>query len=93
MKTEIPHIQFNSIIPENFGFEILPIEKLIRQKEQYDHNPESPHQLKFYNLIFFTKGTGRHFIDFKWFPVKANNLIYLTKEQVNNHSPKNRTVN
>ncbi|WP_298777462.1 AraC family transcriptional regulator [uncultured Polaribacter sp.] len=83
MKKEIPHIQFNSTIPENFGFEILPIEKIKQHKKKYNHNPESPHQLKFYNLIFFTEGTGRHFVDFKWFSIKKNSLIYLTKEQVN----------
>lgn len=83
MTKDIPHITFNSGITENLGFEILPIEKIFREKRQYNHNPEAPHQLKFYNLIFFTSGVGRHFIDFKWFPVKENSLVYLTKEQVN----------
>lgn len=83
MKKDIPHIQFNPSSAENFGFEILPIEKIAREKEQYNHNPELPHQLKFYNLIFFTSGFGRHFIDFNWFPVQENTLVYLTKEQVN----------
>ena len=83
MKKDIPHIKFNPSSAENFGFEILPIEKFAREKEQYNHNPELPHQLKFYNLIFFTSGFGRHFIDFNWFPVQENSLVYLTKEQVN----------
>ena len=83
LKKEIPHIQFNASTSKNFGFEILPIEKIAREKEKYNHNPELPHQLKFYNLIFFTSGFGRHFIDFNWFPVKENSLVYLTKEQVN----------
>lgn len=83
LKKEIPHIQFNPSTAKTFGFEILPIEKIAREKEQYNHNPELPHQLKFYNLIFFTSGFGRHFIDFNWFPVQENSLVYLTKEQVN----------
>lgn len=83
LKKDIPRIQFDASTAENFGFEIIPIEKIARQKEEYDHNPELPHQLKFYNLIFFTKGTGRHFIDFNWYPIKANSLVYLTKEQIN----------
>jgi len=83
MKKDIPHIQFNASTNENFGFEILPIEKIAREKKKYNHNPELPHQLKFYNLIFFTSGSGRHFIDFNWFPVEENSLVYLTKEQVN----------
>jgi AraC-like DNA-binding protein len=83
MTKDIPHITFNSATTENFGFEIIPINKIAKNKEQYAHNPELPHQLKFYNLIFFTQGKGRHFIDFNWFTVQKNTLVYLTKEQVN----------
>lgn len=83
MIKDIPHIQFNASTNKNFGFEIIPIEKIAREKDKYNHDPELPHQLKFYNLIFFTHGTGRHFIDFNWLPVKKNSLVYLTKEQVN----------
>ncbi len=80
---DIPHIKFNHSTTENFGFEIVPIEKIAQTKEQQGHNPELPHQLKFYNLIFFTEGKGRHYIDFKWYSVQKNTLVYLTKEQVN----------
>ncbi|MFY0594716.1 helix-turn-helix domain-containing protein [Roseivirga sp.] len=83
MKKNIPHIQFDAARSENFGFEILPIEKIAREKEKFNHDPELPHQLKFYNLIFFTSGSGKHFIDFNWHPVQENSLVYLTKEQVN----------
>ena len=83
MKNDIPLIKFSASKTENFGFEIIPIDKIAQNKEKYDHNPELPHQLKFYNLIFFTQGKGRHFIDFNWFPVQENSLVYLTKEQVN----------
>lgn len=83
MTKDIPYITFKPGTKENFGFEIIPIEKIAREKEQYSHNPELPHQLKFFNLIFFTEGNGRHFIDFTWFPVKENTLVYLTKEQIN----------
>ena len=85
---EIPHIKFNpdkfkSEMAQSFGFDIVPIQRIAKLKENSDHNPELPHQLKFYNLIFFTEGSGRHFIDFNWFPVQQNSLVYLTKEQIN----------
>ncbi|WP_434036303.1 helix-turn-helix domain-containing protein [Formosa sp. 4Alg 33] len=88
MTKDIPSVTFNpekfdSEISKNFGFEIVPIEKIAKFKKKGSHNPELPHQLKFYNLIFFTEGSGRHFIDFSWFPVQQNSLVYLTKEQVN----------
>ena len=83
MTKDIPHITFNPATTDNFGFEIVSIEKIAKYKNEHKHNPELPHQLKFYNLIFFTQGSGRHFIDFKWYPVQENSLVYLTKDQVN----------
>jgi len=83
MKKDIPHIKFNPATNENFGFEIVPIEKIAQNKDRKTHNSELPHQLKFYNLIFFTEGTGRHFIDFDWYSVQQNTLVYLAKEQAN----------
>lgn len=82
MKKDIPHIAFQSAKKEDFGFDVVSID-LIRQQKWFDHNPEQPHQLKFYTLIFFTEGEGRHFIDFNWYPIQQNTLIYLTKDQVN----------
>jgi AraC family transcriptional activator of pobA len=83
LKKNIPHITFNPATTDNFGFEIVPIEKIAQNRNQNKHNSELPHQLKFYNLIFFTEGTGRHFIDFDWHKVQQNTLVYLTKEQIN----------
>lgn len=82
MKKNIPNIEFLPSKEEHYDFEIVPIATIIKNKVNFVHNPEQPHQLKFYNLIFFTKGKGQHFIDFNWHPVKKNTLIYLTKEQV-----------
>ncbi|UTW65334.1 helix-turn-helix domain-containing protein [bacterium SCSIO 12643] len=83
MKKDIPHIKFDKKDDVQFEFEIVPIQKISKNKNQYTHSPELPHQVKFYNLIFFTSGTGRHFIDFNWYPVQENTLVYLAKEQVN----------
>ena len=82
MKKDIPHITFQPGSTDNFGFEIVPISEIAKNKNSHTHDPEMPHQLKFYNLIFFTQGSGRHFIDFNWFPVQENSLIYLTKDQI-----------
>lgn len=82
MKKDIPHITFNPVSTDSYGFEIVSIEHIASNKNRHTHDPELPHQLKFYNLIFFIQGSGRHFIDFKWFPVQENSLVYLTKDQI-----------
>lgn len=83
MEKEIPHIAFNPKNDKYEGFEIVPLQRIAKLKNGLEHNPESPHQLTFYNLIFFTEGEGRHFVDFNWYPVKKGSVIYLAKEQVN----------
>ncbi len=82
MGEKIPHIEFDRSKSGKLGFDIVPIEKIAEGRDNYDHQPESPHQLKFYNLIYFTSGHGRHYIDFDWYSVQQNSLIYLTKDQV-----------
>ena len=80
-KNQIPNIKYQSET-RDFGFEIVPIFKIANKKQTGEHNSQLPHQLKFYNIIFFTEGQGRHYIDFKWYPVKEKTLVYLSKEQV-----------
>ncbi|SEB42110.1 AraC-type DNA-binding protein [Tenacibaculum sp. MAR_2009_124] len=81
MKKDIPKINFQPAAKENFNFEIVPINK-IANKQIKEHNSELPHQLKFYNIIFFIQGRGRHYIDFKWYPIKEKSLVFLAKDQV-----------
>lgn len=83
MTKNIPHLDFKPAKEETFGFEVVPIEKIAKIKSSSGHSPRLPHQLKFYTLIFFTEGSGRHYIDFNWYPVQKNTLIYLSKDQVN----------
>lgn len=83
MKNDIPKIDFHPQNVENFGFEIVSTDKIAQIRENNTHHSEQPHQLKFYNLIFFTQGHGRHFVDFCWHPVQKNTLVYLAKEQIN----------
>lgn len=83
MKKDIPHIRFNPATTKKIGFDIVSIEKIAQKRKNKEHHSELPHQLKFYNLIYFTHGTGKHFIDFKWYPVQKNTLVYLAKEQIN----------
>lgn len=83
MKKEIPHVAYNPANQKHAGFEIVPLQQIVQNQDQYEPHPNLPHQLRFYNLIFFTEGTGQHFIDFNWYPVEKGSIVYLAKEQVN----------
>ncbi|HEV7378847.1 MAG TPA: helix-turn-helix transcriptional regulator [Dyadobacter sp.] len=41
-----------------------------------------PHRHSFYHLVFFTKGSGSHTIDFQSFPVKNNQIYFMAPGQV-----------
>lgn len=49
----------------------------------YEHqNLHFPHKHSFYHLVYFTKGSGSHSIDFIRFPVEAGQLYFMVPGQV-----------
>lgn len=82
MKKEIPNIVFNPSKKAHLDFELMSISNLKKATKDYKHSPEKIHQLNFYMLVFFTEGEGEHFIDFKWYPVKKGDLLFITQDQV-----------
>lgn len=79
----IPSIEFKSDDHRIKGVEIIPLDKIVSKRKHLTHDPEKPHKLQFYNLIFYTGGQSQHLVDFEWYPVKKNTLVYLAKGQVN----------
>lgn len=48
-----------------------------------DHpNLKFPHKHSFFHLVYFTKGSGTHSIDFVQFPVKAGQIYFMVPDQV-----------
>jgi AraC family transcriptional regulator, transcriptional activator of pobA len=41
-----------------------------------------PHRHSFYHIVLFTKGKGKHTIDFKTFPVQAGQAYFMIPAQV-----------
>ncbi len=83
MAKEIPSIQFRSGSTQFSGFEIIPLSRIIERRNELKEDPEKPHQLKFYSLTFYTKGESKQLVDFQWYPVQKNTLVYQSKEQIN----------
>ncbi|MFC7524492.1 AraC family transcriptional regulator [Parapedobacter sp. GCM10030251] len=46
------------------------------------HKLQVPHRHRFYHLVYFTKGSGHHTIDFDRFPVKPHQLYAMVPGQV-----------
>lgn len=82
MDHQLPPVSFKEEATD-LGVDIITIEDIALNKHIYKPDPSKPHQLKFYNLIFITKGSGKHFVDFKWYPVQKDSVVYITKDQIN----------
>ena len=84
MANEIPSITYQSKFLEIEGIEIIRLEHIASRKDTFlDHHPERPHQIGFYQLTFYSSGVTEQLVDFKWYKVKENTLVYLSKGQVN----------
>ncbi|GAB4029983.1 helix-turn-helix domain-containing protein [Spirosoma gilvum] len=59
-------------------FYMARLEKLVKEVKGID----KPHSHTFYLLMWITKGSGTHTIDFRTYPVKAHQLYFLTPGQV-----------
>ena len=51
------------------------------QKVNNHHNTK-PHIHSFYQIIWFKKGVGKHFVDFKSYDVHDNAIFFIAKNQV-----------
>lgn len=51
------------------------------QKKNVQHNSQ-PHIHSFYQVIWFKKGIGKHFVDFKSYDIQDNVIVFIAKNQV-----------
>lgn len=83
MEKEIPNLLFKSESSEISDIEIIALEKIKEGKDSFTHSPEKAHQLEFYQLAFYTEGVSEQLVDFVWYKVQKNTVIYVSKGQVN----------
>jgi AraC-like DNA-binding protein/mannose-6-phosphate isomerase-like protein (cupin superfamily) len=67
---------FNTLAPE-FPFLLLRFEQT-----DADSQADYAHRHDHYELLYIEEGKGQHFIDFESYPVQANTVYFLSKDQV-----------
>lgn len=65
--------------PEKLQFEIFSLNEYLKNSIGLANNP---HIHSFYQIIWFTKGDGKHFVDFNEFEVSANKMFFISKNQI-----------
>ena len=63
--------------PANFVFKTMEAVEMEHKDEVH-----VPHRHNYYTVIWVTKGTGIHYIDFKTYVVNPDTLFFISPEQV-----------
>jgi AraC-like DNA-binding protein len=67
---------------EKFEFKIYKVQGSVIQRKDYPHKTELPHTHNYYEMCFFTGGSGIHEIDFVSHPILSPSVHFLRPGQV-----------
>jgi len=81
MQEIIPNVAFNHSKGIS-GFEIMSLSELFAKEYDLSHTLYQPHRLTFYQLMYISKGTGHHTVDFQTFPLGEGTLVFIAPGQV-----------
>ncbi len=65
--------------PNNLQFEMFPLEDILIKEAP---NTQKPHVHSFYQIIWFMKGNGKHYVDFDKYDIEDNTLFFISKGQI-----------
>ena len=79
---EIPKISFLKKIKAEIEFEILTLNSLFSRQDKLKFSLDKPHRVDFYHILYITKGTGLHYIDFRPYNFEEGSILFISKGQV-----------
>lgn len=82
MAENIPQVFFHKPGKNKFEFEVIPLKQLFSRKSSLMQPLEQPHRVEFYQVLYITKGQGRHYIDFKPYDYFQGSLLFISAGQV-----------
>ncbi|MBC5839768.1 AraC family transcriptional regulator [Flavobacterium muglaense] len=78
-KPKIEQYHLHKDQPEKLQFEIYSLSDYLTKNKGHT---EKPHIHSFYQIIWFTKGNGMHFVDFNEFKASTNKIFFISKNQI-----------
>jgi AraC family transcriptional regulator, transcriptional activator of pobA len=78
-KLKIEQYHLHKDHPEKLQFEIYSLHDYLIKNVGHT---EKPHIHSFYQIIWFTKGKGKHFVDFNEYEVSENKMFFISKNQI-----------
>jgi AraC-like DNA-binding protein len=89
-QSTVPSIEFSPTDSPATGIELIELEELSERLPTLNLNPTKPHRVNFYILIYITRGEGVHSIDFKSYPYKEGDFLFISNQQVHAFDLKSR---
>ena len=78
-KAKIEQYHLHKDQPEKLQFDIYPLFDYLTKNSIH---ARKPHIHSFYQIIWFAKGQGKHFVDFNAFEVTPNSFFLISKDQI-----------
>ena len=78
-KLKIEQYHLHKDKPEKLQFEIYSLHQYLAKNIGHT---DKPHFHSFYQIIWFTKGKGKHFVDFNEYEVSENKMFFISKNQI-----------
>ncbi len=85
-KTDIRQYHLHKNQPEKLQFEIYCLNNYLNRNKGH---ADKPHVHSFYQIIWFSHGKGKHFVDFNEYTIVKNSLFFIPKGQIH-YFDKNR---
>lgn len=82
MLEKIPIYELPFQEKQKLEFKIYQVKGIEIQRKDYPHKTEKPHKHNYYELCFFTGGSGKHEIDFKTHKIVSPSIHFLRPGQV-----------
>lgn len=78
-KSDIEQYHLHKGQPERLQFEIYALQEYLTKNTSHT---EKPHIHSFYQIIWFTEGNGKHFVDFNAYEASPNKMFFISKNQI-----------
>lgn len=83
---EIPNLPFLKSRKTKLEFEIMTLSSLFSRNARLPIPLHVPQRLEFFNVMFITRGSGVHFIDFEPHEFRAGDVVFVSKGQAHSFS-------
>ncbi len=78
-KSNIQQYHLHKLHPEKLQFEVYPLNSYRKENQL---KAAVPHSHSFYQIIWFKKGVGKHFVDFQSYQIEDNTILFIAKDQI-----------